>query len=36
MGSNYHPPENMNESGIVGEPGTQEFVFKALKAGKQI
>lgn len=34
MGINYYSQEDLNESGIVGGPGTQEFIFKALKAGK--
>lgn len=33
-GINYYSQEDLNESGIVGESGTQEFIFKALKAGK--
>ncbi len=32
--SKYIPPKNINESNMAGEPGTQKFVFKALKSGE--
>jgi len=34
ISSQYCPPEDMNESNITGEPGTQIFTFKAVKTGK--
>jgi inhibitor of cysteine peptidase len=32
--SKYYPPEDTGETIAAGKPGTQKFVFKALKTGE--